>query len=196
MSSAAPELGLRDPVARADDASPERGVKPRLHCRCRRRAMCAHTSIATRPTLRTPQCRSRPRCAAIAPVRIALLRETLSLLIEEIRLLEARIVGAGDRPADGDRDGRGDRRHGQSLPGRPPLRLLVQPESEGAFTGQYTASRPILKTGRPLPVHAAPAWRTLQAARGDRRATDPLALSMACANGHSPCSRPAITTPV
>jgi hypothetical protein len=114
-----------------------------------------------------------------------LLRGTMTLLVEEIRLLEGRItqlereltaaarqspacatllsVPGGHRPAHRHGDGGCHRRQRQSLQGCPPLRLLVRADTEGALLGPQQASGPDLQTRRPVPAHAADARGQIRA---------------------------------
>ncbi len=90
-----------------------------------------------------------------------LIRGTMTLLVEEIRLLEVRIaqlerelsalgptiarvhhaaVDPRRRLADGDGEGGRDFRRGQPLSRCAPLRLLVRPYAQGAFVRQHAPS--------------------------------------------------------
>ena len=131
-----------------------------------------------------------------------LIRGSMKLLIEEIRLLEARIAQLEKELAELVRhspackesdhhprhwathrhcDGRGHQRRSQPLPECPPLRLLVRVDAEGIFLRQHPAPGAHLQARRPLPANAAHPWRACgiesghggQTGRaGDRRLKD------------------------
>ena len=124
---------------------------PRVRHRDRRRALASASS----------------RSAACSPIRTRrvpeLIRPTMTLLVEEIRLLEVRIaqletrarpqlarqspactdaaVGPRRRLAHRDRHGRGHRRPGQPLQGCPTLRLLVRPDAQGTLLRHHPPPR-------------------------------------------------------
>ena len=114
-----------------------------------------------------------------------LIRGTMTLLVEEIRLLEVRIaqlereltragppiarvhdaaVDSRRRLADRDGDGGRDFRRRSATSRCAALRLLVRPHAQGAFVRQHAPSRAHLQARRPLPAHAAHPRRALGAA--------------------------------
>jgi transposase len=119
-----------------------------------------------------------------------LIRGTMTLLVEEIRLLEVRIAQlereltalARQSPACTTLlsiPGVGlltatamvGLRRGQPLPRCSSLRLLVRPHAQGTFLRRYPASRAHLQTRRSLPAHATNPRRTLGAAGHHRGST-------------------------
>ena len=118
-----------------------------------------------------------------------LVRPTMKLLVEEIRLLEARIgqlereltqtarAGRVHDAADHSRGGAAHRhRHGrcyqrqcQPLPRCSALRRLVRPHAQGVLLGQHASDRTHLQARGSLPAHAADPRGALGAARGRHR---------------------------
>ena len=114
-----------------------------------------------------------------------LIRGTMTLLVEEIRLLEVRIAQlereltalARQSPActtllsipgvgllTATAMVAATSRRGQPLSRCTALRLLVRPHAQGAFVRRHPPSRAHLQTRRSLPAHAAHPWRALGAA--------------------------------